>query len=75
MSFDTTVPIQWLNTRCPRCGEAFHCGVADGAPCQCAAVPLPNRVCDHLRANYSGCLCCGCLREVVAEQREDGSAA
>ena len=68
-------PLNWLNARCPRCGEAFHCGVADGAPCACAAIPLDAALGASLRETYKGCLCCACLRTLTAPASEAPPAA
>jgi len=52
--------------RCPRCGGAFHCGVADAAPCPCGTVPLDEARLAALRHRYQGCLCLACLQAVAA---------
>ncbi|MBP6252211.1 MAG: cysteine-rich CWC family protein [Rubrivivax sp.] len=54
------------DTRCPRCGGAFHCGMHDAAPCPCAVPSLPAATLAALRARYSGCLCLACLTAVAA---------
>jgi hypothetical protein len=48
-------------SRCPRCGNAFHCGVHDTAPCACAALELDAATLAALRQHYQGCLCVDCL--------------
>jgi len=52
--------------RCPRCGGAFHCGVADAAPCPCSTVQLDPATRAALRPRYQGCLCLACLQAVAA---------
>ena len=47
--------------RCPRCGSAFHCGMAGPAPCACRTVRLAADTLAGLRQRYSGCLCLRCL--------------
>jgi hypothetical protein len=49
---------------CPRCGKAFHCGVADPAPCPCAGVTLNPELRAELRLQFNGCLCVACLNEL-----------
>jgi ribosomal protein L34E len=52
--------------RCPRCGGAFHCGVADEQPCWCTALHVaPERLAALARA-YAGCLCPACLAAEAA---------
>jgi len=47
---------------CPRCGEAFTCGVAE-AHCWC--FDLPNvMLMDEAKMN-EGCLCPACLRAAI----------
>jgi hypothetical protein len=50
--------------RCPRCGGAFHCGMADAGPCACTSVTLDEPTQAALRERYSGCLCLRCLMEL-----------
>jgi hypothetical protein len=52
--------------RCPRCGGAFACGAAGPTPCACAAVELGAALQRGLRAEFTGCLCLACLRELAA---------
>lgn len=50
------------NSRCPRCGAAFHCGADDPSPCACVDLRLDAALLADLRLRYSGCLCLACLR-------------
>jgi hypothetical protein len=50
--------------RCPRCGAAFGCGVATGG-CWCAAPKLDAERLTQLAAEFDGCLCPDCLRELA----------
>ncbi|MBN8508253.1 MAG: cysteine-rich CWC family protein [Burkholderiales bacterium] len=54
------------DSRCPRCGGAFHCGVHDPAPCACTDIRLDPAQLISLRARYAGCLCPACLRALAA---------
>jgi cysteine-rich CWC protein len=58
-------------SRCPRCGGAFHCGANDATPCACTGVALDAAALAELRARYTGCLCLNCLRELAAENPKD----
>jgi hypothetical protein len=60
--------------RCPRCGGAFHCGVADAAPCRCSTLVLSAGLQAALRERWSGCLCLKCLAELAAADVARGSA-
>ncbi|HEY9063899.1 MAG TPA: cysteine-rich CWC family protein [Burkholderiaceae bacterium] len=51
---------------CPRCGERFHCGVQDAAPCPCTTIPLDAATLAALRERYDGCLCLRCLADLAA---------
>ena len=53
-----------VNTACPRCGGAFHCGVNDSVPCACGTVRLDEATLRALRERYSSCLCLSCLLKV-----------
>jgi ribosomal protein L34E len=53
-------------SRCERCGGAFHCGVNDAAPCACTTVTLDAATLAALRRRYEGCLCLRCLAELAA---------
>ena len=55
------------NDACPRCAAAFHCGVADAAPCACTTVRLDAATLRGLREQYERCLCLRCLVELQAE--------
>ena len=54
------------DSRCPRCGGTFHCGVNDVEPCACTALSLDDATLADLRQRFAGCLCLACLREVAA---------
>jgi hypothetical protein len=54
------------DTRCPRCGSAFHCGAADPTPCACSGVRLDGATLAALRERYASCLCSDCLRAIAA---------
>jgi hypothetical protein len=56
------------DSRCPRCGGGFHCGVNDPLPCACTALVLSAELRARLRAQYTGCLCLRCLHELSAPQ-------
>ena len=56
-----------LADTCPRCGKAFHCGVADAAPCACAGLTLAPELKATLRVQFDGCLCLACLAELQAQ--------
>lgn len=60
--------------RCPRCGQAFHCGMNDAAPCACTALALDATTLAALRERYVGCLCLACLGELAAEAARAGGA-
>ena len=57
------------DSRCPRCGGAFHCGVNDPEPCACTTLSLDDSTLANLRQRFDGCLCLTCLREISATQR------
>lgn len=54
------------NSRCPRCGGAFHCGIADPGPCACTTLTLDVATLAALRQRFNGCLCLRCLTELAA---------
>jgi len=54
------------DSRCPRCGGGFHCGIADTQPCACTSIALQPATLAGLRRQFSGCLCLACLRELAA---------
>jgi len=53
-----------LDVSCPRCGGGFECGVQAGH-CACFGIRLTERLRTELAAQYSGCLCLPCLRELI----------
>ncbi len=53
-------------TRCPRCGGGFHCGVAGSLPCACSRYPIGAETLAMLRQRFTGCLCTRCLAELAA---------
>jgi hypothetical protein len=57
------------NTRCPRCGNGFRCGVDDAGPCACTTPQLDAVTLADLRTRYAGCLCLACLREIATQTR------
>lgn len=56
------------DSRCPRCGGAFHCGVNDVEPCACTTLRLDDATLADLRQRFDGCLCLACLRELSMTQ-------
>lgn len=52
--------------RCPRCGEAFHCG-AHESRCDCFEVRLSPALRAELAQRWSTCLCLKCLRALQQE--------
>lgn len=52
-----------INTACPRCGLPFYCGASD-ARCDCFDLKLDDLTRQQVAAQYSGCLCLACLREL-----------
>ena len=53
--------------RCPRCGGSFACGMGGAGPCACTTLRLDAATLARLRGEFSGCLCLGCLAELVSE--------
>jgi hypothetical protein len=51
---------------CPRCGNAFHCGVGDAAPCPCTTLRLDAATLAALRESHSSCICMTCLAQLAA---------
>ncbi|MEO1049561.1 MAG: cysteine-rich CWC family protein [Bacteroidota bacterium] len=49
--------------KCPRCGKPFECKVGAISLCQCAHVQLNDEERQHLREQYSDCLCASCMIE------------
>jgi TRAP-type C4-dicarboxylate transport system permease small subunit len=56
------------DARCPRCGNAFHCGIDDAARCACTTLQLSAATLRDLRARHHGCLCMPCLRALAQEE-------
>lgn len=54
---------------CPRCRGSFHCGAAAGV-CDCFELRLSEALRQRLAAEFSGCLCLRCLRELAAEEAD-----
>jgi hypothetical protein len=52
-------PLQ--DERCPRCGDAFHCGAAEPR-CDCFDLHLSPELRQQLAQQYSSCLCIACLK-------------
>jgi recombinational DNA repair protein (RecF pathway) len=48
-------------TVCPRCSNAFECGIGSGA-CWCAGVSIDDTTLAAFAQYYDGCLCPDCLR-------------
>ena len=57
---------------CPRCGGAFHCGIADPQPCACTTVKLDAATLQALRLRHDGCLCVACLQALARGEAVDG---
>ena len=55
------------DSRCPRCGGAFHCGANDAQPCPCSALTLDAALLARLRERHAGCLCLACLAQLQSE--------
>ena len=56
-----------LESRCPRCGGAFRCGMhSDAGPCACTSLRLDVALLAQLRERYDGCLCMTCLAQLQA---------
>ena len=56
-------------SRCPRCGGAFHCGVDDPQPCACTTLTLAPALLASLRERFDSCLCLACLAQLQAESQ------
>jgi hypothetical protein len=54
-------------TVCPRCSNAFECGIDSGA-CWCAGVSVDDRTRTALAQYYEGCLCPDCLKSLEDER-------
>jgi hypothetical protein len=63
------------NTTCPRCGQAFRCGVDDPGPCPCTRLDLEAPALAALNRDYRGCLCLRCLEEIAAAPATPPSAS
>jgi hypothetical protein len=63
------------NSRCARCGAAFHCGAADATPCVCSSLQLDPTTLATLRTRFAGCLCMACLRTLARTPHESPTAA
>ena len=59
-------------SRCPRCGAEFHCGMDDPAPCACTRSSLGVALLAQLRERYDGCLCVACLAQLQAAAPASG---
>lgn len=46
---------------CLRCNSSFECKVGDISNCQCYAVKLSDKERDYIGAQFSDCLCAGCM--------------
>jgi hypothetical protein len=55
------------NAGCPRCGQAFHCGANDVAPCPCGNFTLSQATAQRLREQFSSCMCMRCLAQLQTE--------
>jgi hypothetical protein len=53
------------NTSCPRCEQAFRCGVDDAGRCPCTTLQLDGPTLAALNREYRGCLCVRCLAELA----------
>jgi hypothetical protein len=54
-------------TVCPRCSNAFECGIDSGA-CWCADVSLNDTTRAAFAQYYDGCLCPDCLRSLEEDR-------
>lgn len=59
-----------LDARCPRCGGAFECG-AQAGECDCFELRLSDTLRQRLAAQFDGCLCLACLRQLAAEPPDE----
>ena len=60
-----------INSACPRCGSAFHCGVNDSEPCACSSLKLDAATLRGLREQFTDCLCLNCLWQLQAKGEGD----
>ena len=65
-------PAPRTDARCPRCGQAFCCGLSAPGPCECTTVALSAALQARLRAQFQGCLCMECLRELIRAEADAG---
>jgi hypothetical protein len=54
-------------TVCPRCSDAFECGIGSGA-CWCADVTISDATRTAFTQYYEGCLCRDCLTSLEADR-------
>jgi hypothetical protein len=54
-------------TVCPRCSNAFECGIGSGA-CWCADVSIGDATRSAFAQYYEGCLCRDCLTSLEADR-------
>ncbi|MCB0822314.1 MAG: cysteine-rich CWC family protein [Bacteroidales bacterium] len=47
-------------SRCPKCGNTFHCSTS--SKCWCYEIDVPAEVMEKLQQEYIGCLCPECLK-------------
>jgi hypothetical protein len=57
---------------CPRCGQAFRCGIDDQAPCPCTGVRLSVAQLSAIRASFDDCLCVDCLSSIARGEAPAG---
>lgn len=62
------------NAGCPRCGQAFRCGVAD-AHCACFGLDIGPQLRQQLARDYRSCLCVDCLKELQQAQKMQADEA
>jgi hypothetical protein len=62
------------DSRCPRCGAAFHCGIEDAAACPCTTLALDAGLLQTLSARFDGCLCLRCLQALAQGAELEGAA-
>lgn len=75
MTAPCPAPDHGANSRCPRCGGPFRCGVNDTGPCACSTLSLSPALLARLSQAYAGCLCLGCLQQLAAQAAcADGAA-
>ena len=52
---------------CPRCEKGFECKSGDITNCQCETVELLQHHREHIAAEYTDCLCAGCMKAIRSE--------